>query len=310
MAVETTDMTDEIERLKTARKAIILAHNYQLPEVQEVADVVGDSLGLSRRAASADAEVVVFCGVRFMAETASILCPDRTVLLPNEDAGCAMVDMAPVQELRKLKDEHPDAAVVTYVNSSAEMKAESDYCCTSANAVQVVESVPEDRDIIFLPDRNLGSYVQEQTGRDLILSDAYCPTHTRIMAEDIDRLRQAIPGAEVMVHPECRPEVRELADHVESTGGMCRRAAESDAEEMIVGTELGMAYRLRQDNPHKRFYIISEAAICPDMKQIDQPMIARSLREMQHQVQVPDDIRTRAEQAVHRMVEAADEREQ
>ncbi len=304
MAVETTELTDEIDRLKTEHNAIILAHNYQLPEVQQVADVVGDSLGLSRRAASADADVVVFCGVRFMAETASILCPGKTVLLPVERAGCAMVDMAPVDGLRKLKQEHPDAVVVTYVNSSAEMKAESDYCCTSANAVQVVESVPGDRDIIFLPDRNLGSYVQEQTGRELILFDAYCPTHNRIMAEDINRLRQTLPHAEVLVHPECRPEVRELADYVESTGGMCRRAAESDAEEMIVGTELGMAYRLRRDNPHKTFYIVSEGAICPDMKMIELRTIAQSLREMKHRVEVPDDIRARAEQAVQRMVQA------
>ncbi|MEF8787507.1 MAG: quinolinate synthase NadA [Planctomycetota bacterium] len=304
MAVE---MTDEIEQLKAERNAIILAHNYQLPEVQELADVVGDSLGLSRTAASADADVVVFCGVHFMAETASMLCPDRTVLIPTEAAGCAMVDMAPVERLRELKDEHPDAAVVTYVNSSAAMKAESDYCCTSANAVQVVESVPEDREVIFLPDRNLGSYVQEQTGRELILFDAHCPTHVRIMAEDINRLRRARPDAEVMVHPECRPEVRRLADHVESTGGMCRRAEESDAQEMVVGTELGMSYRLRRDNPDKTFYIVSEAAICPDMKKIDRSSIARCLREMEYRVEVPDQIRGRAERAVSRMVEVTGE---
>jgi quinolinate synthase len=300
MAVE---MTDEIERLKAERNAIILAHNYQLPEVQELADVVGDSLGLSREAASTGADVVVFCGVTFMAETASLLCPDKTVLLPVERAGCAMVDMAPVEELRKLKEKHPDAIVVTYVNSSAEMKAESDYCCTSANAVQVVESVPEDREIIFLPDQNLASWVQERTGRDLIQFDAHCPTHVRILAEDINRLRRARPDSEVMVHPECRPEVRRLADYVESTGGMCRRAAESSAAEMVVGTELGMAYRLRRDNPDKTFYIVSEAAICPDMKQIGRSDIARCLREMEYRIDVPDDVRRGAEKAVRRMVE-------
>ena len=294
----------QIDQLKSQRNAVILAHNYQLPEVQDLGDYVGDSLGLSRQAAASDADVIVFCGVYFMAETASILCPDKLVLIPDENAGCPMVGMSPVEEVKELKEEHPGAAVVSYVNSSAAVKAESDYCCTSANAVQVVESIPADRPVIFVPDQYLGSYVQEQTGRDLILHRGYCPTHARILKEDIERLLEQHPDAEVMVHPECRPEVREVADYVESTSGMCRRARESEARRMIVGTEIGLIYRLRRENPEKEFLVASEAAICPNMKQIDREKILWALEENRYEVKVPDDIRRRALKAVERMVEA------
>lgn len=300
----TGSVKDRIAALEKDRNAVILAHNYQLPEVQDLADYVGDSLGLSRQAAEADAEVIVFCGVYFMAETASILCPDSTVLIPDEQAGCPMVDMSPVSALEDLKEKHPDAVVVTYVNSSAEMKARSDYCCTSANAVGVVGSIEPGREIIFMPDQYLGSYVQEQTGRDLILYRGYCPTHARILREDIQRLRREHPDAKVMVHPECRPGVRELADYVESTSGMCRRARESEAPEMIVGTEMGLVYRLRRENPEKRFHIVSEAAVCPNMKRIDLEKVLWSLEEMQYRVEVPEQTRRKALKAVNRMVES------
>ncbi len=292
------ELRQDIKKLKQDRHAVILAHNYQLPEVQNMADYVGDSLGLSRQAADADEDVIVFCGVYFMAETASILCPDKTVLIP-------MVGMSPVEALQELKEEHPDAEVVTYVNSSAEMKAMSDYCCTSSNAVEVVESIPPGREIIFVPDQYLGSYVQEQTGRDLVLYRGYCPTHGRILREDILELKEEYPEAEVMVHPECRPEVRAMADYVESTGGMCRRAAESEADDIIVGTEIGLVYRLRKENPDTRFHLASEAAICPNMKQIDLEKILWSLQDMQHEVTVPPEVRERALKAVNRMVEVA-----
>jgi len=299
-----TDIEKRIAELKYQQNAVILAHNYQLPEVQQIADFVGDSLGLSRKAAETDADVIVFCGVYFMAETASILCPDKKVIIPDEKAGCPMVEMSPVESLRQLKEEHPDAVVVTYVNSSAEMKALSDYCCTSANAVEVVNSIMPGREIIFVPDQYLGSYVQEQTGRDLVLHRGYCPTHARILREDIERLRDQHPGAEVMVHPECRPGVRDLADYVESTSGMCRRARESDAADMIVGTEMGLVYRLRRENPQKRFHIVSEAAVCPNMKRIDLEKVLWSLEEVQYEVKVPEETRKRALTAVQRMVEA------
>ncbi|MFO8007738.1 MAG: quinolinate synthase NadA, partial [Candidatus Brocadiia bacterium] len=273
-------LEERIAALRAQRDAVILAHNYQLPEVQDVADFVGDSLGLSRKAAETDADLIVFCGVYFMAETAAILCPDKTVLIPDEHAGCPMVDMTPVSALRELRRQHPDALVVTYVNSSAALKAESDCCCTSANAVSVVRSIPADREIIFLPDQYLGSYVQEQTGRGLILYPGYCPTHVRIRPADIRRLLREHPGAEVMVHPECRPDVRALADYVESTSGMCRRARESEADEMIVGTEIGLVPRLRRENPGKEFYVASEAPACPNMKRTTLERVFWSLEEM------------------------------
>ena len=293
----------QIRKLKEHRKAVILAHNYQLPEVQDIADYVGDSLGLSRKAAATDAGVIVFCGVYFMAETASILCPDKTVLIPDNGAGCPMVDMAPLERVLELKKRHPDATVVSYVNSSAAVKAVSDYCCTSANAVDVIESLDAQGQVIFLPDKYLGSYVASRTGRELILYEGYCPTHVRILEEDILRLKARYPRAEVMVHPECSPAVIAHAAHVLSTSGMCQRARASAGEEMIVGTEVGLLHRLRREDPGKRFYAASEAAICPNMKRIDLEKLLWCLEEMQYEVKVPEATRRRALKAVERMVE-------
>lgn len=296
------DIIERIRELKSRRGATILAHNYQLPEVQEIADYVGDSLGLSRQAAAVDADVIVFCGVYFMAETASILCPDKTVLIPDEQAGCPMVDMAPLEKVLELKRRHPGAVVVTYVNSSAAVKAESDYCCTSANAVEVVQSLDSDQPVIFVPDQYLGSYVASQTGRDLALYHGYCPTHARILEQDILRLRSEHPEAAVIVHPECRPEVIALADAVLSTSGMCRYVRESGHTDFVVGTELGLVSRLKRENPGKRFHIVSEAAVCPNMKRIELEKVLWSLEEMRFEVRVADAVRQRALKAVDRMV--------
>jgi len=296
------NLINEIVKLRKEKNAVILAHNYQLPEIQDIADYTGDSLGLSRIAANSDAEVIIFCGVYFMAETAAILCPEKTVLIPDPDAGCGMVDMTPVENVRKLKSEHPDAVVVSYVNSSAAVKAESDYCCTSANATEVVKAVDPSREIIFVPDRNLGIYAAGQSGRELVFYDGYCPVHQRITSEDIQRLKSMYPDAAVMVHPECTPEVTKLADRVLSTGGMLREASESADSEFIVGTELGIVYRLWKDNPGKRFHIISEAAVCPDMKFIDLEKLRDSLARMQYAVTLPEEIRAAAATAVERMI--------
>ncbi len=296
------NLHDEIAALKEQRNAVILAHNYQLPEVQDIADYTGDSLGLSRLAADSTAEVIVFCGVYFMAETAAILSPGKTVLIPDRNAGCGMVDMTPVENVRRLKAAHPGAVVVSYVNSSAAVKAESDYCCTSANAAAVVAAIDPSREIIFVPDRNLGAYVAACCGREMIFYDGCCPVHRRIRPGDVRRLKDEHPDAAVVVHPECDPAVIELADRVLSTGGMLREASASAAKEFIVGTELGMVYRLRKDNPGKRFYIISEAAVCPDMKFIDLPKLRDSLEHLQFAVTLPEDIRAAAETAVRRMV--------
>jgi quinolinate synthase len=293
---------DRIRALKERKHAVILAHNYQLPEVQDLADFTGDSLELSRKAAATDAEVVVFCGVWFMAETAAILSPQKTVLIPDRHAGCPMVEMAPASDVRAFKAKHPGAVVVTYVNSSAEVKAESDICCTSANAVAVVESIPRDREILFVPDRNLGSYVAAKTGRPLILYPGYCPTHARIHAEDVIRARSLHPDAAVMIHPECRSEVWEMADAVLSTSGMCRYARESKAGSFIVGTELGLMHRLKLENPGKAFYPLVESAICPNMKKTTVEKVLFCLEDEQVRVTVPDEIRVRARQAVDRMV--------
>jgi len=294
---------EKIRRLKEQRSAVILAHNYQLPEVQDIADYVGDSLGLSRKAAATDARVIVFCGVYFMAETASILCPNKTVLIPDEEAGCPMVDMAPLERVLGLKKRYPDAVVVSYVNSSAAVKAESDYCCTSANAVDVIQSIAAEGPIIFLPDKYLGAYAAARTGKKLILYDGYCPSHVKILEQDILRLKTEHPRAEVMVHPECTPAVVTLADGVLSTSGMCRRARESPNEEIIVGTEIGLIYRLQKENPEKRFYPASQAAVCHNMKRIDLEKILWSLEDMKYEVRVPERIRQRARKAVDRMVE-------
>lgn len=296
-------LIEGILRLKRERNAIILAHNYQLGEVQDIADFVGDSLELSQKAAQTGAAVIVFCGVLFMAETASILCPDKRVLLPDIHAGCPMADMITAEGLRQKKIEHPGATVVCYINSSAEVKAESDVCCTSANAANIVEKLPEGRKILFVPDQYLGHYISTRTGREMILWPGFCPTHTRIKSQDIIRLKQEHPQAKVVVHPECRPEVIALADEVLSTGGIRRFARSTTATEVIVGTEIGMLHRLRKENPDKRFIPVSEQAVCPRMKLITLENVLWSLEEMAPEVKVPEEVRLRAKAAVDKMLE-------
>lgn len=292
---------ERILKLKREKNAVILAHNYQLPEVQDIGDLVGDSLELSQKAATTDADVILFCGVLFMAETASILSPEKTVLLPDIKAGCPMADMINAVQLRQKKKELPNATVVTYVNSSAEVKAESDYCCTSSNGVKVVQSLEND-EIIFVPDRYLGDYISKKTGKKMTLWPGYCPTHVKILPEDITRQKQKYPGARVVVHPECRPDVIELADEALSTSGIIRYAARDDVSELIVGTEVEILHRLRQENPGKKFIPASEKAVCPNMKRITLEKMLISLETMSPQIKVPEDIRIRAKAAVDRML--------
>ena len=295
------ELTEKILKLKKKRNAVILAHNYQLGEIQDVADFVGDSLDLSQNAAKTDASVIVFCGVHFMAETASILCPDKTVLLPDEHAGCPMANMITAPQLRARRKEHPKATVVCYINSAAAVKAESYICCTSANAAGVVESV-DAKEIIFVPDQYLGHYISTKTGKKMILWPGFCPTHARIMPEYIIKLRHEYPEAKVVVHPECRPDVIALADEVLSTSGMIRFTRREDVQEMIVGTEMGIIYRLKKENPGKKFIPVSEQAICPNMKLITLEKILWSLEEMAPEVKVPEKIRLKAKAAVDRML--------
>jgi quinolinate synthase len=297
-----SEITNKINRLKSAKNAVILVHNYQLGEVQDIADFVGDSLELSQKAARTDAQVIVFCGVHFMAETASILCPDKIVLLPDLAAGCPMANMITAAQLVERKAELPNARVVCYVNSPAEVKAESDVCCTSANAVKVVNSLAAD-EILFVPDQYLGHYVSTQTDKKIYFWPGYCPTHARIRPEDILREKAAHPNARVMVHPECRPETIAVADEVLSTGGMARYVWESPLKEFIVGTEIGLIYRLRKDNPGKVFYPASEQAVCPRMKLITLEKVLESLEQMAPEIKVPDTIRFKAKRAIDKMLE-------
>ncbi len=298
-----SEVIERINQLRKDRNAIIIAHNYQCGDVQDIADFVGDSLELSQKASKIDADVIVFCGVLFMAETASILSPDKIVLLPDADAGCPMADMIDVDGLRKLKSEHPNAKVVCYVNSSAEVKAESDICCTSANASKIVASFPTDREIIFIPDQYLGHYAASQSGREVIPWHGYCPTHAKIISPDIEHLREEYPNAKVVVHPECRPDVIALADEVASTSGILRFSQRDDVQEVIVGTEMGIIHRLQKENPSKKFIPISEKAVCPNMKRITLEKVLQSLENMTPEVKVPEDIRIRAKGSVDRMLE-------
>lgn len=297
------DMIEKILQFKHQRNAVILAHNYQRPEIQDIADFCGDSLGLSIKAAETDADVIVFCGVRFMAETAVILSPQKTVLLPDEHAGCPLADMITADQLRDLKQKHPDAPVVCYVNSSADIKAESDYCCTSANAVEVVNSLPEDKSIIFVPDRNLGQFVSQRTGRDLILWPGYCHVHVVITEDDIKNAKEKHPDAIVMAHPECSDPVKALSDQLLSTGQMLRYAKQSEAGRFIIATETGIIHTLKTQNPRKEFFPATEKAICPNMKRITLEKILWSLQDMRYKVTVPQDVRIKAEKALDRMVE-------
>jgi len=303
MTKGSSDLVSKIRELKKKRNAVILVHNYQLPEVQDVADYRGDSLELSRIAAKTDAKVIVFCGVYFMAETASILSPDKKVIMPDIHSGCPMANMLKADDLRKLKAKHPKAVTVGYVNTSAEVKAELDYCCTSTNAVAVVNALKDKEEIIFVPDKYLADYVAKKTGRKMIIWNGFCPTHIKILPEDVKRERKFHPFAKVMVHPECLPQVVGMADAVLSTSQMAKFAKESEATEFIVGTEIGLIYRLKNDNPGKEFYPASERAVCPNMKRTTEEKIASSLEEMKEEVKVPENIRIRARKSIDRMLE-------
>ena len=302
MASNDSSLIDRIMALKQAKNAVILGHNYQLPEIQDIADFVGDSLGLSQQAAGTGARVIVFCGVHFMAETAYILSPQKTVLLPDERAGCPMADMITADGLRKMKKELPGIPVVCYVNTTAEVKAESDICCTSANAVKVIESLKSD-EVIFVPDQYLGHYAGTMTDKKMHLWPGYCPTHVKIQPEDILARKEEHPEARVVVHPECRPEVIALADEVKSTGGMYRYARQPEVTEMIVGTETGIIHGLKKANPGKRFIAASEQATCPNMKLITLEKVLWSLEEMSPEVRVAEAVRVKAQVAVDRMLE-------
>ncbi|MBC8481845.1 MAG: quinolinate synthase NadA [Planctomycetes bacterium] len=292
----------KINELKKQKNAVILAHNYQSPEIQDIADFTGDSLGLSIQASKTDAELIVFCGVMFMAETAAILSPKKTVLIPEKNAGCPMADMITADQLRKLKAQHPDALVVCYVNSTAAVKAESDYCCTSSNAVSVVNSLPTDRQIIFVPDVHLARYTAETTNRDLILWPGYCPTHVMITEDDIKNAKAEHPDALVLAHPECSEPVKKLADHLLSTGQMLDFAAESDTGKFIIATETGIIHSLKKKNPDTDFIPATERAICPNMKKINLEKVLWSLEDMQYIVSVDKEIGQKAKKALDRMV--------
>jgi len=300
--VDYTEQQEELRELAREKNALIIAHNYQRPEIQDVAHFTGDSLELSRMAAGTDADIILFCGVHFMAETAHILSPQKKVLLAELKAGCPMADMITAEDLVKLKGEHPQALVVAYVNTSAAVKAETDICCTSANAATVVANIPEGREIIFIPDRNLGHYVEQKTGRELIKWQGYCPTHEYITAADIRRTREERPDAVVLAHPECLPEVQEIADSLESTSGMIRYARESAASSFIIATEMGLNHRLQKENPGKQFITPTRKAICPNMKMTTLPKALATLREERYEIRLDEEIRSRALAAVEAMV--------
>jgi len=295
------EIKEKIAELKKELSAVIVAHNYQRPEVQDIADFVGDSLELARQCVEVDAQTIVFCGVRFMAETAAILNPARTVLLSEGSAGCPLADMINVDDLRQWQQRYPRAAVVAYVNSSAEVKAESDICCTSANGVKVVESVPNN-DILFIPDQNLGHFISTQTKKNIILYPGFCYVHHRIKPEQVRMAKRLHPDAQVLVHPECRPEVVALADAALSTSGILGYAKASSHNSFIIGTEEGILHRLRQENPDKSFYLITNSQICTDMKKTTLETLARTMELRQNIVTVPEEIRLKAKQAVDRML--------
>jgi quinolinate synthase len=310
------DVAERIERLRRQRNAVILAHNYQLPEVQDLADFVGDSLGLSRAAARTDADVIVFCGVHFMAETAAILSPDKTVLLPDLEAGCSLADTITADQLRAWKEQHPGAVVVSYVNTTAEVKAESDYCCTSGNAEEIINSIPRDREILFLPDMFLGAHLERVTGRKMHIWMGECHVHAGIDPEALDLMRLEHPDAELLIHPECgcttstvyrmsQGDLRGTSTVVTSTEGMVQRAVESPASTFIVATEVGVLHRMARFAPGKRFVPASREAVCQYMKKITPEKIATSLERMAPRVTVEPAIAARARGAIERMLAVA-----
>ncbi|MBU1087889.1 MAG: quinolinate synthase NadA [Candidatus Omnitrophica bacterium] len=295
-------LSQKIIQLKNSRKAVVIAHNYERPEVQQIADIVGDSLELSRAVTRVKAKIVVFCGVHFMAETASILNPGKTILLPVKEAGCPMADMITTKELKALKNKYPKVPVVCYVNSSAEVKAESDVCCTSSNALEIVNSL-KSKQVIFVPDKNLGSYIQRKLPeKQIILWEGFCPTHMRIKEEEILLSKKEHPKAKFMAHPECPQKLLQHADYIGSTSGMLKYAKQDEAKEFIVGTELGMIYRLEMDNPKKKFYCPSEHFICADMKLTTLGWVAHSLEDMVFEVKVSDLIRKKAKKSLDKMM--------
>jgi len=298
------ELREKILGLKRDLKAVIMAHNYQRPEIQDIADFQGDSLELARRATQLDVEVIVFCAVHFMAENAAILNPTRTVLLAESSAGCPMADMIDADDLREWKKRYPKATVVCYVNTSAAVKAESDVCCTSANALKVVEAVPGD-EILFIPDQNLGHYVSTKTKKKIILYPGYCITHARLNAKQVIAAKEAHPDAKVVVHPECTAEVIAIADAVLSTSQMARYVKENPAKKFLIGTEEGLIHRLKKENPGKAFYVISKALMCPNMKKTTLEKLAQTLELKRNVVVVPEEIRLRAKRALDRMLEIA-----
>jgi len=297
---QTEKLIQLVLELKKKRNAVILVHNYQKPEMYKIGDYIGDSLGLSKQAAETDADVILFCGVKFMAETAKILSPKKTVLLPTLEAGCSLADMATPEQLAKVKKLHPDAAVVSYVNTTADIKAMSDVCCTSMNAVKIVDSLPNE-EIIFLPDRNLGRYVASKTKKKIILWDGYCFVHDKLNATMLADLKKKNPNAKIIAHPECKDEILKMADHVCGTGGMAKFANSNGAKDFIVITECGMTEKLREDVPNKNFY--SFCNICPYMKSITMPLVVNSLIHNQHEITLPHDIIVKARKALDRMLE-------
>ncbi|MCL6590330.1 MAG: quinolinate synthase NadA [Firmicutes bacterium] len=292
----------QITHLKAEREAVILAHNYQNDEIQEIADIVGDSLLLSQAAAKTSAQVIIFCGVHFMAESAAILAPDKTIILPAA-AGCPMADMADEAEVLKWRRDFPLAAVVAYVNSSARVKAVSDYCCTSANAVALVQNIPE-TELIFLPDQNLGRFVASRApNKRLHLWPGYCITHHRVAAPDVLKVKQAHPDALVLVHPECRPEVTALADFIGSTSQIIKYVRQSERRKFIIGTEMGILHGLQKENPEKTFFLLTPGLVCPNMKLTTIDKVLQSLINLAPVITVPDEIRTKAQQALNRMLQ-------
>ncbi|MBD2866060.1 quinolinate synthase NadA [Paenibacillus oceani] len=301
-AEQTRELKERLAVLKKERNAIILAHYYQRDEIQEVADFRGDSFLLAQKAAETDADTIVFCGVHFMGESAKILAPNKTVLIPDERAGCPMADMVNVEGLKALKSRHPKAAVVTYINSSAEIKAETDICCTSANAVKVIQSVDAD-EIIWVPDKNLGDYVSKFTDKKMIIWEGYCNTHDMLSVKDVMEMKAQYPDAQFVVHPECRPEVVKLGDFVGSTTAIIKYCKESDCQQFIVGTEDGTGYQLRKDSPHKTFHFATKFLVCPNMKVNNLKKVVKCLETMQPQIYVPPHVAEKAKLSLERMLQ-------
>ncbi|MFC1667602.1 quinolinate synthase NadA [Candidatus Omnitrophota bacterium] len=303
------NLKKKIQKLKKEKNAVIIVHNYQKDEIQDIADISGDSLALSQAAVRADAKVIVFCGVDFMAESASILNPDKIVLLPVKEAGCPMADMVTVERLKEKRKHHPKAAVVCYVNSSAVIKAESDICCTSSNAIEVVRSLKNHKEIIFIPDKNLGRYVQKNiSDKKIILWEGFCPTHIRVSKEEVLKAKDFHPEAEILAHPECNPDVLSVSDHICSTGGMFKYVKTSKAKSFVIVTELGMLYGLKKANPNKDFYIPTERLVCPTMKLTTLGWVAHSLEAMEYQIRITGEIKERAYKTLMRMLKVSGEK--